>query len=73
MTKTTTSPKTCQHTDTREEKSGYGHTSTVTVCNDCGSDLLTCEGCGHTGRDVTEESQDGSTVVTICASCADDA
>ena len=43
MTKTTTSPKTCQHNDTREVKTGYGHTSTITVCNDCGSDVLNDE------------------------------
>ncbi len=34
---------------------------------------LVCMECDHQGHDVTEETKDGTTVVTICASCADDA
>lgn len=41
-------------------------------CEKCkANQYLTCGACGHTGSDVTEESQDGDTVITICASCAD--
>lgn len=32
---------------------------------------MECDVCGHTGDDVTSETEDGTEVVNLCTACAD--